>query len=249
MPVLGLGVWKMKEGDETVAAVRAALDAGYRHIDTAKLYGNEASVGLAVREFMADTRTPREEIFVTTKLWPTEYFDPEAAFNNSLERLGLGHIDLYLIHWPAPIMPKKVWLSLEKAHKDGLAHAIGVSNYGEKEIEKLLEYATVAPMVNQVEFNPASRDLNLLAYCKAKNIVVEAYSPLGRGTLIQNAAVAQVALAHNKTPAQVLIRWALQHGTVPLPKSSNPARIIENAKVFDFVLTPHEMLTLDGFGA
>jgi diketogulonate reductase-like aldo/keto reductase len=245
LPLLGLGVWKMQEGKETEDAVTWALEAGYRHIDTAKLYANEASVGFAVRQFMAGHSIQREEFFVTTKLWPTDFLNPRAGFDRSLAALNLGYIDLYLIHWPSPVMPKSVWQTLEEVYEEGLVRAIGVSNYDEADIEKVLSYAKVAPMVNQVEFNPESHDLNLLEYCKSKDIVVEAYSPLGQGGLIKNRTVASIAEKYNKTPAQVLIRWALQHGTVVIPKSSNKQRIKENTEVFDFDISEEDIQTLN----
>jgi methylglyoxal/glyoxal reductase len=248
IPVLGLGVWKMAEGSETEEAVTWALEAGYRHIDTARLYANERSVGNAVRRFMEVSGTPREDIFVTTKLWPSDYFNPEAAFTESLEKLDLEYIDLYLIHWPVPLMPKKIWQTFEKVYEQGLAKSIGVSNYSESDIEKLLSYANVAPMVNQVEFNPADYDLALLEYCKSKDIVVEAYSPLGQGGLVKNKTILSVAEKYKKSPAQILIRWALQHGTVVIPKSSNKERIKENTEVFDLQLSEQDMQTLNALG-
>ena len=248
LPVLGLGVWKMAEGSETEDAVTWALQAGYRHIDTARLYANEKSVGNAVRKFMADTGTSREDIFITTKLWPSDYFTPEKGFAESLAKLDLEYIDLYLIHWPLPIMPKNIWQTLEKMYEKGLAKSIGVSNYNESEIEKILTYASVAPMVNQVEFNPANYDLNLLKYCNEKNIIIEAYSPLGQGGLVKNKMVVEVAQKYNKSPAQLLIRWALQHGTVVLPKSSNQERIKQNTEVFDFSISETDMQTLNALG-
>jgi diketogulonate reductase-like aldo/keto reductase len=241
IPLLGLGVWKMREGKETEDAVMWALEAGYRHIDTAKLYANERSVGNAVRRFVNESNVSREDIFITTKLWPTDFFNPEAGFNRSFDELDLEYIDLYLIHWPMPVMPKNIWQTFEKKFKQGSVRAIGVSNYGMSEIEKLLEYATVAPMVNQVEFNPTNHDLGLLEFCKEKNIVVEAYSPLGRGSLVRNEIVVDIAEEYNKTPAQILIRWALQHGTVVLPKSSNQERIKQNSEVFDFEISEVDM--------
>ncbi|MBV9349507.1 MAG: aldo/keto reductase, partial [Patescibacteria group bacterium] len=228
MPAIGLGVWKMAEGAETKNAVAAALAAGYRHIDTAKLYGNERSVGSAVRE----SGIPRNEIFVTTKLWPTDFFDPQRGFEESLKRLDIAYVDLYLIHWPVPLISKKPWQILEKIYESGLAKSIGVSNYSEHDIEKVLSYAKIAPMVNQIEFNPKNHDFALVKYCASKNIVVEAYSPLGRGGLIRNRTVIEIAQRYKKTPAQILIRWALEHGTVPLPKSSNPQRIASNLEAF-----------------
>lgn len=245
IPVLGLGVWKMTEGEETENAVRWALEEGYRHIDTARLYANERSVGNAVRKFMADTGTPREEIFVTTKLWPSDYFNPEAGFAESLGKLDLDYIDLYLIHWPIPFMPRNIWKAFEKFYEQGLAKSIGVSNYDESDIENVLSYANIAPMVNQVEFNPADYDLAQLEYCKSKNIIVEAYSPLGQGGLVNNKTVREVAQKYNKSPAQILIRWALQHGTVVLPKSSNQERIKQNTEVFDFDISESDMQTLN----
>jgi len=241
MPVLGLGVWKMADGKETEDAIGWALEVGYRHIDTAKLYANEASVGRAVEV----SGIPRELLFVTTKLWPTGFLNPEKAFNESLKRLGLDYIDLYLIHWPVPMMPKSVWQALEKVYEAGLVRAIGVSNYSENDIESLFDYAKVAPMVNQIEFNPKNYDPKLLEYCRSKNIVVEAYSPLGQGDLLQHRVILQIAAEYKKTPAQILIRYCLQHGTVPLPKSSNKERIKGNAEVFDFTLADIDMERLD----
>ncbi len=241
IPVLGLGVWKMAEGGETERAVHAALEAGYRHIDTAKLYGNERSVGKAVRE----SGIPREDIFVTTKLWPTDFLNPERGFRTSFEKLDLEYIDLYLVHWPVPFMSQKIWKTLEGVYEKGLVRAIGVSNYSVGDIEKLEKYARIKPMVNQVEFSPGIHDLELLKYCQEKNIVVEAYSPLGQGKLTSHEAVLAIAKKYGKTPAQILIRWALQHGTVPLPKSSNKERIIENTNVFDFALDPADIARLN----
>ena len=248
IPLLGLGVWKMAEGKETENAVTWALEAGYRHIDTAKLYTNEASVGFAVRQFMAKHSIEREKFFVTTKLWPTDFLNPRVAFERSLEKLNLGYIDLYLIHWPAPMMPKSIWQTLEEVYDEGLVRAIGVSNYSESDIEKLLGYAKVPPAVNQVEFNPETHDFDLLQYCKSKDIVVEAYSPLGQGDLVRNITVETIAQKYDKSPAQLLIRWALQHGTVVIPKSSHQQRIKENTEVFDFDISDDDMQALDALG-
>lgn len=241
IPILGLGTWRMAEGRETFQSVRYALEVGYRHIDTAKLYGNERSVGEAVRE----SGITREDMFVTTKLWPTNFLNPEAGFRASFERLNIGYIDLYLIHWPVPMIPKKVWQTLEKLYEEGATRAIGVSNYSIDDIEKVLSYARIPPMVNQVEFNAEVHDFDLLEYCKKKNIVVEAYQPVTRGRLFNHPTVQTLARKYSKTPAQLLIRWCLEHGTVPLPKSSNPAHITENAQVFDFSLSKSDMEALD----
>ena len=245
MPVFGLGTWKMADGDETSRAVRAALDAGYRLIDTATLYGNEASVGTAIR----DSGIPREEIFLTTKLWPTDYFRPREAFETSLKELGMDYVDLYLVHWPIPMMPKGVWTALEKIYEDKLARAIGISNYSIEDTEKLLTYAHTPPAVNQVKFSPFDYERELLEYSSKKGIIIEAYSPLTRGTKLGNATVVEIARAHDKTPAQVMIRWCLEHGTVVIPKSSNPDRIKENMDVFEWNLTPNDMSALDSLSA
>lgn len=248
IPTLGLGVWQMREGAETENAVRAALDAGYRMIDTARLYGNERSVGRAVR--MSGIR--RAEIFVTTKLWPTGFFNPEKAFETSFAKLDIGYIDLYLIHFPADFIPgfgalrKQVWNVLEGLLARDRVRAIGVSNYGIANIDEVLATGHVPPAVNQVRFNPFAYKGALLDYCKSKNIVVEAYSPLTRAKRLNHPVIRKVADAHNRSPAQILIRWALQHGTVVIPKSSNPGRIAANAQVFDFELTDGEMKELDG---
>ncbi len=241
MPTLGLGVWKMKEGEETEQAVRVALHAGYRLIDTAKLYGNERSVGRAVRE----SGLPREEIFVTTKLFPTDALDPEGAFEKSFERLGLDYIDLYLIHWPVPLAHARLWRSLERFYEEKRVRAIGVSNYGIRDLEVTLEGASVPPMVNQIEFNPFAYQKEVLEFSQAKGIVVEAYSPLTVGRKLRHPVIAEVARRHNRSPAQILIRWALQHGTVVIPKSSHEERIRENIDVFGFELSESDMAELD----
>jgi methylglyoxal/glyoxal reductase len=245
IPIIGLGVWKMAEGSETQSAVRSALELGYRHIDTASLYANERSVGEAVRGFIADTNTSRDDLFITSKLWPSDYDEPMTGFTESFDRLGLEYLDLYLIHWPVPRMPREVWQALEEVHQRGHVRAIGVSNFGVRELDELMSYAKVMPMVNQIEFNVRNRDLETLAYCKELGVVVEAYSPLGRGSLLSDRTVSAIADAHGKTPAQVLLRWCLEHGTIPLPKSSNPKRQQENFEVFGFSLSAEEMATLD----
>lgn len=241
MPALGLGVWQMAEGEETENAINWALEAGYRHIDTAKLYGNERSVGKAVRE----TGIAREEIFVTTKLWPTDFLAPSAAFEKSLKRLGFEYIDLYLVHWPIPLMPKSVWRAMEKIYEQKLARAIGVSNYSVSDIEKLLSYTSVVPAVNQIKFSPFDFEKNVLEFCKSKDIVVTAYSPLTRGKHLHDKIIEDMSQKYGKAPAQLLIRWALQHGTAVIPKSSHRERIRENANVFDFEIEPEDMTQLD----
>jgi len=248
MPALGLGVWGMREGEETERAVSWALEAGYRLIDTAKLYGNEASVGKAVRA----SRIPREEIFVTTKLWPTDFTHVEAAFERSFKKLDLGYIDLYLIHFPLAFVPgfgavrSKIWQMFEKFYAQKRVRAIGVSNYGIRQLEEVMTRGTIPPAVNQIKFNPFVYKRDLLEFCRSKNIAVEAYSPLTRGHRLGHRAIQKLAAAHGRSPAQILIRWALQHGTIVIPKSSNKERIAANAHVFDFELTQEEMTSLDG---
>jgi len=246
LPRLGLGVFQVPPGDVTRQAVRWALAAGYRLIDTAAMYGNEEDVGEAVRA----SGVPREEIVVTTKLWHTDHgFEAaQAAARRSQEKLGLGAIDLYLIHWPRAESPAErlgSWKALEKLRRDGVVRAVGVSNYAVRHLEELGAATDLAPSVNQVEFHPFVYDPDLLRYCERSRIVVEAYSPLTRGRRLADPRIAAVAAAHDKSPAQVLLRWGLQHGLVELPRSAREARIRENAAVFDFELGPEEMEQLD----
>lgn len=241
MPVLGLGVARMAEGAETEQSVLWALEAGYRLIDTAKIYGNEASVGRAVRK----SGIAREEIFVTTKLWPSEFFRVRAALQKSLDKLGLSYIDLYLIHWPVPLVRSGIWKDFEKIYAADLVRSIGVSNYSVKQLEASAAAADIPPAVNQVLFHPFSYKKELLDYCKSKNIALEAYSPLARGRKLNDPVIAQIAGKYSKAPAQIMIRWSLQHGLIPIPKSSNQKRIFENAKVFDFHIENDDMKVLD----
>ena len=241
IPTLGLGVYQMQEGQETEQAVRWALEAGYRLIDTAKLYANEVSVGKAIRA----SSIPREEIFVTTKLWPTDFLNPQAAFERSFKKLDLGYIDLYLIHFPIPYMSANVWKTFEKLYAEKRVRAIGVSNYGIPQLEKLLSTCSVPPAVNQVKFNPFAYKKELLDFCKSKDIILEAYSPLTQGKKLGHQVIKKIADKHHKSPAQVLIRWALQQGTVAIPKSSHKNRLEENLQVFDFELNSEEMASLN----
>jgi diketogulonate reductase-like aldo/keto reductase len=237
IPALGLGVYQMKAGEETENAVKWALEAGYRLIDTAKLYSNEESVGKAIRE----SGIPREEIFVTTKLWPTDFLNPEEAFERSFKKLNLEYVDLYLIHFPVLLSGERVWNTFEKLYAEKRVRAIGVSNYSVKDLSELLATCSVPPAVNQVRFNPFDYKKELLEFCKEKNIVVEAYSPLTQGRDLSNPVIVATAQAHKKSPAQIMIRWALQQGTVVIPKSSKKERIEENSQVFDFELNSEEM--------
>lgn len=240
MPMLGLGTWKMTNA-EAEQSVKAAIQSGYRLIDTATLYGNERGVGKGVRE----SGVAREQLFVTTKLWPTDYFSPERAFEKSLSELGLDYVDLYLIHWPIPLMPKSVWLAMEKIYASTRARAIGISNYGIGDIEKLLEYASVRPAVNQIKLSPFDYDKEIVDCSKQNDMVVEAYSPLTRGSHLHDDAITEIAQKYGKTPAQIMIRWCIEHETVVIPKSTHPDRIKENAHVFDFSLSLEDTRALD----
>lgn len=241
MPAIGFGTWQLAEGGETESAVTAALSAGYRLIDTAKIYGNEASVGLAINS----SGVPRNKIFITTKLWNSDhgYHQAQKAFKGSLERLGLSEVDLYLIHWPGKDNIGS-WKALIDIHRQkGGARSIGVSNFSSDDLEEIIRATGVIPAVNQIEFHPFIYDeqLPILNYCRDKGIVVEAYSPLARGNQLKNRLLQQIADACGKTPAQIMLRWAIQHGTVPIPKSSNKERIEQNLNVFDFELTNEQM--------
>jgi methylglyoxal/glyoxal reductase len=247
IPMLGLGVFQSPPGPVTEQAVSDALDLGYRHIDTAAMYGNETDVGTAIRA----SGIPRKEIFVTTKLWHTDHgFEPaQKAGRASLARLGLDYIDLYLIHWPRANSPEDrlgSWRGLEKLQKEGICRAIGVSNYTVRHLEELRAHSEVVPAVNQVEFHPFVYNPELLQYCEQLGIRLEAWSPLTRGRRMDDPTVRAVAAAHRKTPAQVLLRWGIEHGIVEIPKSVHRERIAENAEIFDFSLTPSELAQLDG---
>ncbi len=243
MPMLGLGTSQMK-GEEAYLSVRAALEMGYRLIDTAKMYGNEESVGKAVRESSIN----REDIFLTTKLWPADFFNPQKAFDESMARLGLGYIDLYLIHWPIPLIPKSLWRAMEKVYESKKVRAIGISNYRISDIRKVLAYAQVPPMVNQIKFSPFDFNKELLEFCHENKIAVEAYSPLTRGHHLHDERIEHIAKRYDKTPAQILLRWCIQHRTIPIPKTSRPERMRENKEVFEFELKSEDMQTLNALG-
>lgn len=254
IPALGLGTWKIPDGKTAENSVLWALRAGYRHIDTAKIYGNEKGVGAGI----VKSGVARQEIFVTTKLWNADQgFEPAlAAIDASLSRLGLAYVDLYLIHWPFSSDHRllgralgnkraETWKAMEEILKAGKARAIGVSNYTIEHLEEMKNYASVPPAVDQVEFHPFLYQKDLLEYCEKNQIVLEAYSPLMHGKRLEDERITAVAKVHGKTNAQVLIRWSLQHGCVVLPKSTRQERIIENSQVFDFSLQPAEMSALD----
>jgi diketogulonate reductase-like aldo/keto reductase len=241
MPVLGLGVWQLSEGRETEQAVEWALEAGYRHIDTATFYRNERSVGAALRA----SGIPREQLFVTTKWLPVRR-GPEAEIGRSLERLGLDYVDLYLIHWPLPGRSGRGWRAFEAIAERGQARAIGVSNYGQDRLAGLLAAARRRPAVDQVHFSPLQYPSALLDFCQGHGVVLEAYSPLERGRALEHPLITAIARRHERSPAQVMLRWAIQHDVVVIPKSARRERIRENARIFDFSLAPEEMGALDG---
>ena len=244
IPQLGLGVF-LVEPNETQAVVAAALDVGYRHIDTAAAYNNEAEVGAAI----ADADLPRDELFITTKVWNLDQGHDRAlaAFDLSLGKLGLDYLDLYLIHWPAPGRDRYVetWRAMEKILAEGRVRSIGVSNFGIEHLQRLIDETETVPAVNQVELHPNLPQRELRDFHAEHGIVTEAWSPLARGELLDDASVRRIADAHGKTPAQVLLRWHIELGNVVIPKSRTPERIAENIEVFDFELTPedHETIT------
>ncbi|MFE4143189.1 aldo/keto reductase [Peribacillus sp. YIM B13472] len=243
MPQLGFGVFKVKNGNETVESVKKAIEVGYRAIDTAAIYENEEGVGQAIRE----CGVPREELFITSKVWNTEqgYETTLQAFDDSLNRLGLEYLDLYLIHWPGKDKYLETWRALEKLHKDGKVKSIGVSNFHVHHLENLLANSEVKPVVNQIELHPLLTQVEIRDYCSKHEIKVESWSPLGRGNLLEEPTVNHIAKKHGKSSAQVLIRWHLQHDLVVIPKSITPSRIKENAEVFDFSLSLNEMNQID----
>lgn len=240
IPILGLGTWKTKPGKTTEQAVQWALEAGYRHIDTAAIYGNEESVGQAIRK----SRVPRQELFITTKLWNTDHKDPKKAFTTSLKKLQLEYIDMYLIHFPVPERNKS-WKILEELYAEKKIRAIGVSNYTIRHLTELLTICKILPAVNQVEFNPFLHQKELHQFCTSKNILIEAYSPLSQGQKIDDPKIIVLAKKYNKSPAQIILRWFIEKKIVTIPKSITKERIEENIKVFDWTITQSDMNMLD----
>ena len=243
MPLLGLGVWDAKSGKETYDAVIHALSKGYRHIDTAEMYGNEKDVGSAV----IDSGIAREEIFITTKLWDSGlgYDHAVNAFDVSLKKLNLEYIDLYLIHWPEKGSRQEIWSALERIKKEGRSLSIGVSNFAPKHLNEILINANFTPAVNQIEMSPFLHQQEISSFCKKENIHLTGYCPLARGTRFNNPLLCRVAEETNNTAAQVMIRWAIQNGNTVIPKSVRPKRIEENADVFDFELREDQIKILD----
>lgn len=243
VPQFGLGVWKLPPED-TERVVGEALARGYRHIDTAQFYDNEREVGRAI----AASGIPRGEVFVTTKLWISDHHDPVAAVEQSLERLGLDRVDLYLIHWPVPLLGTAftAWKGLIEVAERGLSDSIGVANFEIEHLEELLRETDVVPSVNQIELHPRNQRRVLRDFCAEQGIAVEAWAPLGqdRAGALDNPAVLAAAAAHRKTPAQVVLRWHVQQGVIVFPKTSRPERMTENIDVFDFELSAEEMRSI-----
>lgn len=246
MPLLGFGTFQIEPGKTTYDAVSFALKSGYRHIDTAKYYGNEESVGQAIR----DSGIPRQEIWVTTKLWLNDALRAEKAFKKSFDKLNIGYIDLYLIHWPVPGMVKKVWSNLEKLYNDsGKIKAIGVSNHSVQQLKCILDVATIKPVVNQIKCSPYNYDPKMYDFCKNNGVVMEAYSPLTQGSKLNDPKLAKIAEKYDKSPAQILLRWCVQKGIVTIPKSIHENRVVENMDIFDFELNEKDIARLDNFSS
>ncbi|NYE95120.1 2,5-diketo-D-gluconate reductase A [Psychromicrobium silvestre] len=249
MPQLGLGVWQVPD-DEATAAVTSALNAGYRSIDTAAIYGNEEGVGKAIKDFLASSGVDRSELFVTTKLWNGEqgYEKTLAAFETSLNKLGLEYVDLYLIHWPTPENDTYVdtWRAFEEIYASGRAKAIGVSNFQQAHLQRLIDLGGTVPAVNQIELHPNLQQRELRAFHAEHGIHTEDWSPLAQGgELLQDASLIAIAEAHGKSTAQVIIRWHVQIGNIVIPKSVTPERIAANIDVFDFELSAEELATIE----
>lgn len=243
IPQLGLGVWQTKDGQEVIDSIHAAVDNGYRLIDTAAIYGNEEGVGEAIRT----ASIPREELFITTKLWNSDqgYDATLQAFDKSMERLGLEYVDMYLIHWPVPKLDKYIdtWKALETIYKQGRAKAIGVCNFNVDHLEKLLAASEIKPAVNQIELHPRLQQRELRDYCDANGIRIESWSPIGGtgGDLLDDPTLAIIADKHHKSTAQIVLRWHIQLGLIVIPKSVHAERIQQNADVFDFELDNDDM--------
>ncbi len=246
IPQLGLGVWQLKNGQETEIAVDAAIKAGYRMIDTAALYANEPSVGKAIR----GASVPREELFVTTKLWNSDqgYKNAMIGFDKSLKRLGLDYIDMYLIHWPMPKLDQYIatWRAMEEIYSSGRVKAIGVCNFPIAHLENLMNNTTIIPAVNQVELHPRLQQPELRQFCSDRGIYCQSWSPIGGtgGDLLNDSTLSKLAHKHQKSPAQIVLRWHIQIGQIVIPKSTHPERIVENINIFDFELDDTDMAAI-----
>ncbi|SFJ22012.1 Aldo/keto reductase [Paenibacillus sp. UNC496MF] len=247
MPGFGLGVFKVREGEELVEAVKAAIKHGYRSIDTAAIYGNEQGVGRGIREALRENGLRREDLFVTSKVWNADqgYDLAIVAYEASLNKLGLDYLDLYLVHWPVKDKFNETWRALETLYKEGRVKAIGVSNFHIHHLEELMQGASVKPMVNQVELHPRLTQKELLRFAQAQGIRLEAWSPLMQGELLDNGTLKAIGAKYGKTAAQVILRWDIQNGIVTIPKSTKEHRIVENAAIYDFELTEEDMTAID----
>jgi diketogulonate reductase-like aldo/keto reductase len=243
IPRLGLGVYQIPPGKSTFNAVKYPLKVGYKHIDTAKIYGNESDVGMAIQ----DSDVKRDEVFVTTKVWNSDqgYDSTLKAFDASLRRLGLSYIDLYLVHWPVKKKINETWKAMDTLLENEKVRAIGVSNYDINELKETIQNSDTIPAINQVEFHPFLFQKDLLQFCKSNMIQLEAYSPLTRGKRLTHPELIRLGEKYNKSPAQLLVRWSLQHDLIVIPKSSHEERILENSKVFDFYIGEKDMETLN----
>lgn len=242
MPWVGLGTYKLRHPKAVERAVHTALDAGYQGIDTAALYQNEREIGSALK----GSSVSRENLFITTKLWNTDhgYSNTLAAFDESRRKLGVDYIDLYMIHWPVKGQLRETWRAMEILYNRGDVRAIGVSNFESADLEELMRHCEIAPHVNQVEYHPRLAQKKLMHYCHQNNIQLEAWSPLMQGEILHESLIKQIAEKHDKTPAQVVLRWALQNGIPVIPKSGTPSRIRENIDIFDFELPIEDMVNL-----
>lgn len=247
MPWFGLGVFKVEDGPELVEAVKSAIKAGYRSIDTAAIYGNEKAVGEGIREGIKEAGISREDLFITSKVWNSDqgYETTLAAYEESLKKLELDYLDLYLVHWPVEGKYNDTWRALETLYKEERVRAIGVSNFQVHHLQDVLAGAEIKPMINQVEYHPRLTQKELQAFCKEQGIQMEAWSPLMQGQLLDNETLQEIAHKHGKTTAQIILRWDLQNEVVTIPKSTKEQRIIANADIFNFELTKEDMEKID----
>ncbi|PFC54156.1 aldo/keto reductase [Bacillus cereus] len=247
MPWFGLGVFKVEDGPELVEAVKSAIKAGYRSIDTAAIYGNEKAVGEGIRAGIKEAGISREDLFITSKVWNSDqgYETTLVAYEESLKKLELEYLDLYLVHWPVEGKYKDTWRALETLYKEKRVRAIGVSNFQIHHLQDVMKDAEIKPIINQVEYHPRLTQKELQAFCKEQGIQMEAWSPLMQGQLLDNEKLQEIAEKHGKTTAQVILRWDLQNGVITIPKSTKEHRIIANADIFNFELTKEDMEKID----